>query len=200
MAQFMPPTQHIPVNVQQAAEAHQLGTPVAAFNKASLRPFVGGAVILLLFFGVPFYSLISSLSHPDPYQYGTPPLGFYLFVFALVFAAVGFLFYYYRLRGIYVYSGGLIYRTWFLNHILRWEQVSFVTRKFPARRSVNLFMRSSKGRTLTLPLSFNYNKCLQACDVVEREYARAHGIGVGGGFHAMLGPLDPPLPQRPSNE
>ena len=182
MRQIMPPTQQVPVNVQQLAEAHQLGTPVAAFNKASPRPFVGGAIILFLFFGIPFWSLISSLSHPDPYQYGTPPLGFYLFVFALVFAAVGFIFYYYRLRHISVYSGGLIYRTWFKDTVLRWEQVAFVTRQDAARRSVNLFMRTTEGRKLTLPLSFRYAECLQACDIVVREYARAHGIGVGGSF------------------
>ena len=62
MGQYMPSTQQIPPNVQQLAEAHRLGAPVAIYNKAAfLRVFFGSAVILLLFFMVPLISLLSSL-------------------------------------------------------------------------------------------------------------------------------------------
>src|SRR5713226_6313250 len=175
MGQYMPSTQQIPVNVQQLAEAHRLGAPVAIYNKAALRVFVGSAVILLLFFMVPLISLLSSLSTPAAYSDG-PPVAFDLFVFAAVFAAIGFLFFYYRLRHMYLYTEGLIYCTWFKARVLRWEHLAWVGRQYPARRSVSLLLRTTEGRRVTLPLSFPYDACVQVCDIVEREFAHAHGI------------------------
>lgn len=40
--------------------------------------------------------------------------------------------------------------------------------------------------------------CVQVCDIVEREFARAHGIGVGGSFPPTQRAATPPLPQQPS--
>jgi hypothetical protein len=174
-------TQRIPLNVQQLAETHRLGAPVAVYNKAAPRVFVGGAVILLLFFIIPLLSLISSLSNPAAYSDG-PPIAFYLFAFLVVFVALGFLFYYYRLRHMSLYTEGLIYRTWLKASVLRWEQIAWVGRQYPARRSVSLLMHTTEGRKLSLPMSFPYNECLQACDTIEREFARVHGIGIGGSF------------------
>ena len=199
MGQYRPLTQQIPVNVQQLAEAHRLGAPVAVYNRASSRVFVGCAVILLLFFIVPLISLLSSLSNPAAYSDG-PPIGFYLFAFGVVFVAIGFLFYYYRLRHMYLYTEGLIYRTWLKARVLRWEQIAWAGRQYPARRSVSLLMRTTEGRRLTLPLTFPYDQCVQVCDTIEREFARTHGIGVGGSFPPTQRTANPPLPQQPSDE
>jgi hypothetical protein len=191
-------TQQIPVNVQQLAEAHRLGAPRAIYNKAaSLRMFVGSAILLLLFVIIPLISLISSLSNPAANSDG-PPIGFYLFAFVVVFVAIGFIFFYYRLRRIYLYTEGLIYRTWLKSEVRRWEHIAWAERQYPARRSVSLSMRTTEGRRVTLPLSFPYNECMQVCDIVEHEVARAHGMGVGGSFPAAQYVATPLLPQQPS--
>jgi WD40 repeat protein len=198
MGQYMPFTQQIPLNVQQLAEAHRLGAPVAIYNKAAfLRVFVGSAVILLLFFVVPLISLLSFLSTPAASSDG-PPIAFDLFVFVAVFAAISFIFFYYRLRHMYLFTEGLIYRTWLKARVLRWEHLAWAGRQYPARRSVSLLLRTTEGRRVTLPLSFPYDACVQVCEIVERGFAHAHGIGVGGPFPPIQYAATPALPQQPS--
>jgi hypothetical protein len=197
MGQDRPYTQPTPVNVQQLAEAHRLGSPLAVYNKAAMRVFVGIAILFICFFFFPLISLLGSLSNPAASSTGAP-IGFDLFAFIVTFGAIGFLLFYYRLRHMYLYTQGLIYRTWFKAGVLRWEQIAWAGRRYPARRSVSLSMRTIEGKRVTLPLWFPYNESMQVCDIVEREVARAHGTGVAGSFPPAQYAATPPLPQQPS--
>jgi hypothetical protein len=174
MGQNMPLTQRIPVKVQHLAEAHRLGAPVAVSTKAGSGVFVASAVILLLFVGIPLCSLISSLSNPAA-NADAAPIGFDVIWFVAVFSAIGFLFFIDRLRQIYVYTEGLIYRTWFKTGVLRWEQIAWAGREYQGRGSVSLSMRTTEGWTLTFPLTFPYDQRIQVCDLIEREVARTQG-------------------------
>lgn len=164
-----PPPQQVPPNVQQLATAHKLGALTAVYTKASLKVFVGSA-LLLLFFVIPFCSMLSSLSKSAAYTSG-PPLLFSLFAFVCVCGAIVFVFFSYRYRQVYLYMEGLVYCTWRSAGVLRWEAIEQLSWR-KRGSTVSLRVRKTDGTQITFWLTFPAYECTAIYNTIENEFAR----------------------------
>jgi hypothetical protein len=161
-----PPPQHIPLNVQQLAEVHQLGTLTVAYTKASSKAFVSSSIIFILFFLLPLCSLQRSFSNPtiEPY------LLFYLFEFVFAFTAIGFIFFSYRYRQVYLYMEGLVYCTWRNIGVLHWKDIKQLSWRTKGRVALRVY--KTNGTHITFRLPFPAHECAVIYDTIEHEFAR----------------------------
>jgi hypothetical protein len=161
-----PPPQHIPLNVQQLAKVHQLGTLTVAYTKASSKVFVGSSIIFILFFLLPLCSLQRYFSNPTIGPY----LLLCLFEFVFAFAAIGFIFFSYRYRQVYLYMEGLVYCTWRNIGVLRWKEIEQLSWRTKGRVSLNV--HKIDGTQITFKLTFPAQECTVIYDAIENEFAR----------------------------
>jgi hypothetical protein len=174
MDQYTQRMQLIPINVQQLAEAQQLGAPTAVYTNAGYGVFIGSAVLFICFVIPILSALLTTLTNPASYPDG-PPIAVDLFFLAAVLAAIGLVFYTYRYRRVYIYMGGLIYRTWLKTGVLRWEHIAMVQQD--TNRVGGLRVRTTDGTQVVFSLTFPVRERLAVCETIEREYLRVLAQG-----------------------
>jgi hypothetical protein len=161
-----PPPQYIPPNVQQLADAHQLGALTVAYTKTSSKVFIGSSIIFILFFLLPLCNLARSLSNPTI----GPHLLSYLFEFIFAFAAIGLIFFSRRYRQVYLYMEGLVYCTWRNTGVLRWKDIKQLSWLTKGRFALRVY--KTNGTHITLRLTFPTRDCAVIYDAIENEFAR----------------------------
>ena len=161
-----PPPQYIPPNVQQLADAHQLGALTVAYTKASSKVFVGSSIIFILFFLLPLCTLLRSLSDPTI----GPHLLLHLLEFIFAFAAIGFIFFSHRYRQVYLYMEGLVYCTWHKTGVLRWKDIKQLSWRTKGRFALRV--HKTDDTHITFKLTFPTRDCAVIYDSIENEFAR----------------------------
>lgn len=176
-------SQTLPIEVQQLAEAYNLGRLIGLYPKK--KPGIGGWIarflLVLLFITAPlvvewpmFFSYLARI--PVPILLAV--LGFDLVWYGIIFAVL-FPWYRNRRQQGYVFAAGFLCYGGSKTVLVRWEEIETVWRGTTGDEGVSLNslkIRKTDGQTISL--GSYISDAVQFCDALEREYVARKLPGV----------------------